>query len=148
STTETTRQSQVGCTTQFQKRSTLRFSSGLFIKSRFVRLMMVSQFALMSLLNAVLVLQDQGVAMQAQPPLPGTSEENWTVKRFRLIRSTSICDNWTSKRKKLGELARGAVVSGLPKLSVVYEPDIVSVTAPVPKFGLNVGDTTFRYTEE
>jgi hypothetical protein len=34
------------------------------------------------------------------------------------------------------------------KLSVVYKPDIVTITAPMPQFGLNVGDTILRYTYE
>jgi hypothetical protein len=84
--------------------------------------------------------------MPTRPPLPATSEENWTVKRFKLDHSTSIYDSWTAKRKEIGKLVRGAVVSGLLKLSVVYEPDIVSITAPMPRLGLNVGDTILRYT--
>jgi hypothetical protein len=125
----------------------MRWARGFFSK-KFVRLAIVLQFFLVPLLKTTLAVQDQGIAMPTRPPLPATLEENWTVKRFKLIHSTPIYDNWTAKRKKIGELPRGAVVSGLLKLSVVYEPDVVSITAPMPQFGLNVGDTIFRYTEE
>jgi hypothetical protein len=86
--------------------------------------------------------------MPQPPALPATSEQNWTVKRFKIERATSIYDTWTTKRKKIGELAPGAIVSGLRKLSVVYEPDIVTITAAIPQFELNAGDTIFRYTYE
>src|SRR4030088_1069387 len=81
--------------------------------------------ALSLLVVSTLVAQDQSTPMAQPPALPATSEQNWTVKRFKVERATSIYDTWTTKRKKIGELARGAIVSGLRKLSVVYEPDIV-----------------------
>jgi hypothetical protein len=38
------------------------------------------------------------------------------------------------------------VVSGLDKLHVTYDPDVVTITAPMPAFSLNAGDSIFRYT--
>jgi hypothetical protein len=101
--------------------------------------------ALSLLVVGTLVAQDQSTPMAQPPALPATSEQNWTVKRFKIEHTTSIYDAWTTKRKKIGELARGAIVSGLRKLSVVYEPDIVTITAAMPQFELKGGDTIFRY---
>jgi hypothetical protein len=100
------------------------------------------------LLVGTLAAQDQSTPMPQAPALPATSEQNWTVKRFKVQHTTSIYDTWTTKRKKIAGLARGAIVSGLRKLSVVYEPDIVTITAAMPQFELNAGDTIFRYTYE
>lgn len=95
-----------------------------------------------------LAAQDQGTPMPQQPALPATSEENWTVKRFKLQHATSIYDTWTTKRKKIAQLPPRAVVSGLRKLSVVYEPDVVTITAAMPQLALSAGDTILRYTYE
>jgi hypothetical protein len=108
-------------------------------KAKILRVLIILQLLLVPLLTANLGAQDHGIPMPTPPTLPATSEENWTVKRFKLDHPTSIYDTWTAKRNKIGDLARGAIVSGLLKLSVVYKPDIVTITAPVPQFGLNVG---------
>jgi hypothetical protein len=100
------------------------------------------------LVAAPLVAQDGGLPMPKPPTLPQTSEENWTVKRFKLDHSAVIYDTWAANRKKIVNAPRGAVVRGLGKLSVVYEPDIVTITAAMPRIGLNVGDTILRYTYE
>lgn len=92
--------------------------------------------------------QDDGIPMPTPPILPATAEENWTVKRFKLDRRRTVYDTWTEKRNKIRDLMPGAVVSGSLKLSVVYKPDTVTITAAIPRFGLNVGDTIFRYTYE
>ena len=117
-------------------------------KAKILRMLAILQFLLGPSLTANLGAQDHGIPMPTPPTLPATSEENWTVKRFKLDHSTSIYDTWASKRNKIGGLARGAIVSGLSKLTVVYKPDIVTITAPMPQFGLNVGDTILRYTYE
>lgn len=118
------------------------------MKSKFPEVVIILQLLLGLLPSANLSAQDDGIAMATPPMLPATAEENWTVKRFRLDRRTTICDSWTVKRRKIGDLMPGAIVSGLLKLSVVYKPDIVTITAPMPQFGLNVGDTILRYTYE
>jgi hypothetical protein len=117
-------------------------------KTKILRVLIILQLLLDPLLTANLGAQDHGIPMPTPPTLPATSEENWTVKRFRLDHPALIYDTWTAKRNKIGNLARGAIVSGLLKLSVVYKPDIVTITAPMPQFGLNVGDTILRYTYE
>jgi hypothetical protein len=116
--------------------------------AKILRVLITLQLLLVPLLTANLGAQDDGIPMPTPPTLPATLGENWTVKRFRLDRPTLIYDTWTSKRNKIGDLTRGAIVSGLFKLSVVYKPDIVTITAPMPQFGLNVGDTILRYTYE
>ena len=117
-------------------------------KAKILRILAILQILLSPSLIANLGAQDHGIPMPTPPTLPATSEQNWTVKRFKLDHSTSIYDTWASKRNKIGSLARGAIVSGLSKLTVVYKPDIVTITAPMPQFGLNVGDTILRYTYE
>ena len=100
------------------------------------------------LLAGTVAAQDQGTPMPQPPALPATSEQNWIVKRFKIVQTTSIYETWTARRKKIGELPRGTIVSGLGKLSVVYEPDVVTITAAMPQLGLNAGDTILRYTYE
>jgi hypothetical protein len=92
--------------------------------------------------------QDGGSPMAEAPGLPATAEENWIVKRYKIERATSVYDSWMAARKKIAELPRGAIVSGLRKLSVIYEPDVVTITAPMPQLGLKAGDTILRYTVE
>ena len=109
-------------------------------------------FILLQLLPAMLPTalgaQNGGIPMPAPPALPATAEENWTVKRYKLDRPTTIYDTWMEKRSRIGYLKRGTIASGTLKLSVVYKPDIVTITAAMPQFGLNVGDTIMRYTYE
>jgi hypothetical protein len=99
-------------------------------------------------LAGVVVGQDGGTPMAEAPGLPATAEENWIVKRYKMEQAASVYDTWMAARKKIAELPRGTVVSGLRKLSVVYEPDVVTITAPMPKLGLKMGDTILRYTVE
>src|ERR1700733_5329410 len=132
--------------------SPLRLTQFLIIlidyKAKIFRALAILQLVLGPLLSANLGAQDNGIPMPTPPTLPATSEENWTVKRFKLDHSTSIYDTWGSRRNKIGDLARGAIVSGVLKLSVVYKPDVVTITVPMPQFGLSVGDTILRYTYE
>jgi len=100
------------------------------------------------LLGGTLAAEDKGTPMPQPPALPATLEENWTMKRFKIDHATALYETWMTKRKKIAELPRGAVVRGLRKLSVVYEPDVVTITAAMPQLALNVGDTIFRYTYE
>lgn len=99
-------------------------------------------------LAGTLVAQEPGTLMPQPPALPATAEQNWIVKRFKMERAAAIYDTWAAKRKKIAELPRGTVVSGLRKLSVVYEPDVITITAAMPKLELNAGDTILRYTYE
>jgi hypothetical protein len=92
--------------------------------------------------------QDAGIAMAEPPGLPATAEENWVMKRHKMERAATVYDTWKTDRKKIAELPRGTIVSGLRKLSVVYEPDVISITADMPRLGLKAGDTILRYTEE
>jgi hypothetical protein len=100
------------------------------------------------LMCGALGAQEQGIAMAHAPALPTTAEENWVVKRFKMERTLAVYDTWKTEGKKIAELPRGTIVSGLRKLSVVYEPDVVTITAAMPQLGLNVDDTIFRYTVE
>jgi hypothetical protein len=100
------------------------------------------------LLAGTLAGQDQSTPMPQQPALPATSEENWIVKRFQIERATSLYETWKTERKKIAQLPKGTIVGGLRKLSVVYEPDVVTITAAMPQLGLKVDDTIFRYTVE
>jgi hypothetical protein len=100
------------------------------------------------LLTGTLAGQDQSTPMPQQPALPATAEENWVVKRFKIERATSVYETWKIERKRIAELPRGTIVGGLRKLSVVYEPDVVTITAAMPALGLNVDDTILRYTVE
>jgi hypothetical protein len=112
------------------------------------------QIFVVSLLVGFVVLargvagQDGGIAMAEAPALPATAEENWVVKRFKIEAATSAYDTWKTERKNIAELPRGTIVSGLRKLSVVYEPDVITITAAMPQLGLKVGDTILRYTVE
>ena len=104
--------------------------------------------AMFLLLAGTLGAQEPGTPMPQPPALPATAEQNWIVKRFKMARTTSIYETWMAERKKIGEVQRGTIVQGLGKLSVVYEPDVVTITAAMPQLALNVGDTIFRYTYE
>jgi hypothetical protein len=75
-------------------------------------------------------------------------KEERMAKRIKLDRSYVIYDTWRPNRKVIRKAARGTIVQGLGKLSVVFEPDIVTIDQPMPRFGLAVGDTIFRYTAE
>lgn len=110
--------------------------------------LMAARLASCFLLAGRLAAQSQGTAMPQPPTLPATANENWVVKRFRLGQATTIFDTWTTKRQVLAKLPRGAVVSGLQKLSVVYQPDVVTITAARPELALQAGDSIFRYTYE
>jgi hypothetical protein len=100
------------------------------------------------LMGGALGAQEQGTAMAHAPALPTTAEENWVVKRFKMERTTGVYDTWKAERKKIAEMPRGTIVSGLRKLSVIYEPDVISITAAMPQLGLNAGDAILRYTVE
>ena len=92
--------------------------------------------------------QDGGTVMAEPPGLPATAEENWVVKRYKMEQAVGVYDTWKAERKKIADVARGTVVSGLRKLSVVYEPDVIAITADMPKLGVKAGDTILRYTVE
>jgi hypothetical protein len=91
--------------------------------------------------------QDQAVTMPARPRLPFTKEERM-AKRIKLDRSYVIYDSWRPNRKVIRKAARGTIVQGLGKLSVIFEPDIITISQVIPRLGLAVGDTIFRYTAE
>src|SRR5437879_13730558 len=65
--------------------------------------------------------QDGGTAMAEPPGLPATAEQNWVMKRYKMEKAAAVFDTWKTERKKIAELPRGTAVSGLRKLSVVYE---------------------------
>jgi len=46
-------------------------------------------------LVGTLTAQDKGTRMPQPPALPATSEQNWTVKRFKIERATTVYDKWT-----------------------------------------------------
>jgi hypothetical protein len=92
--------------------------------------------------------QDQAVSMPARPILPRTKEEPWPKKGLKLEHSAVIYDSWGQKRRVILRAARGTVVQGLTRLNVVYEPDIIRITEAIPRLGVAVGDTIFRYTPE
>jgi hypothetical protein len=92
--------------------------------------------------------QENGVPMPSRPPLPQTSPQNWTLPKFRMEHAAVIYDTWKSGHKKIADLSRNSSVRALGKLSVVYEPDEILVTAPISKLGLNSGDAIYRYTVE
>jgi hypothetical protein len=94
-----------------------------------------------------LVGQDQAVTMPARPRLPFTKEER-IAKRIKLDRSYVIYDSWRPNGKVIRKAARGTIVQGLGKLSVVFEPDIITISQAIPRLGVAVGDTIFRYTAE
>ena len=117
-----------------------------------MKIKILEVFILLQLLLGILATglgaQNGGIPMPTPPRLPATSEQNWTVERYKLDRPTTIYDTWMEKRSRIGDLPRGTIVSGSLKLSVVYKPDIITITAVMPQFGLNVGDTIMRYTYE
>jgi hypothetical protein len=94
-----------------------------------------------------LVAQEQAVTMPARPTLPFTKEDQIS-KRIKLDRAYVIYDSWRPNGKMIRKAARGTIVQGLGKLSVVYEPDIITISQAIPRLGLAVGDTIFRYTAE
>lgn len=99
------------------------------------------------LIAGPLVAQDQSGQMPARPTLPHTKEERMAT-RIKLDRSYVIYDSWRPNRKVIRKGTRGTIVQGLAKLSVVFEPDIITITQAIPRLGLAVGDTIFRYTAE
>jgi len=116
-------------------------------------LVAVARVAVLLLAGAVagaVAGQDPGgwTAMAERPGLPATAEQNWVVKRYKMEQAAAVYDTWKAERKKIAALPRGTIVSGLRKLSVVYEPDEVTITAAMPKLGLKAGDTILRYTVE
>jgi len=108
----------------------------------------IVSLTILPLLRSTLVAQEEGTPMPNPPRRPVTAEEYWTVKRFKVHGGAAIYDSWAANGKKIAILPPGSVVSGLGKLSVVHEPDVVSITAALPQRGLSVGDTILRYTEE
>lgn len=118
------------------------------MKVRMIRVLFLLHLFFGMLPNANLGAQDDGIPISTPPSLPATAEENWTVKHFKIDRRRTVYDTWAAKRSKIGNLMPGSVVSGSLKLSVVYKPDTVIITAAMPRFGVNVGDTIFRYIYE
>jgi hypothetical protein len=116
--------------------------------TQFNRIRVVYLAAHLFLIAAPLAAQDQAVAMPARPTLPHTKEEQWPKKRLKLDHPAVIYDSWKPNRRVIRKASRGAIVQGLSRLNVVYKPDIVRVTEPMPRFGVAVGDTLFRYTPE
>lgn len=110
-----------------------------------IRVLCLAAFLLLA--AAPLAGQDQAVTMPSRPTLPHTKAERM-VKRVKLGRSYVIYDSWRPDRKVIRKAARGTIVQGLGKLSVVFEPDIITIGQAMPRFGLAVGDTIFRYTAE
>jgi hypothetical protein len=70
------------------------------------------------------------------------------ARRIKLDHSYVIYDSWRPNRKVIRKAVRGTIVQGLGKLSVVFEPDIITISRAIPRLGLAVGDTIFRYTAE
>jgi len=54
------------------------------------------------------------------------------AKRMKLDRSYIIYDSWRPNRKVIRNAARGTIVQGLGKLSVVFEPDITTIDQAIP----------------
>ena len=92
--------------------------------------------------------QVQPVVAPKPPSLPATAEQNWRIKSFRLKQPTTLYDTWKTDRRVIAQLPRGSAVSGIRKLTVVYRPDTILITAPIPQLGLNTGDTIQRYAYE
>jgi hypothetical protein len=116
--------------------------------TQFNRIRVVYFAANLFLIAAPVAAQDQAVTMPAQPTLPHTKEEQWPKKRLKLDHPAVIYDSWRPNRRLIRRASRGAVLQGLTRLSVVYEPDIIKVTQAIPRLGVAVGDTIFRYTSE
>lgn len=88
--------------------------------------------------------QENGVPMPNRPQLPQTSPQNWMLPQFKMERAVSIYNTWKLSRKKIADLPRNSTVRALGKLSVVYQPDEISLTASMSKLGLNSGDVIYR----
>jgi hypothetical protein len=115
---------------------------------QFNRIRIAYLAAYLFLAAAPLAAQDQGVTMPARPTLPHTKEDRSVARRIKLERSYVIYDSWRPNRKVIRKATRGTIVQGLGKLSVVFEPDIITISQAMPKLGLAVGDTILRYTAE
>jgi hypothetical protein len=107
-----------------------------------------SLFLLLLLVPKLTPAQENGVPMASRPPLPQRSPQNWTMPKFRMEHAAVIYDTWKSGCKKIADLSRASSVRALGKLSVVYQPDEISITTPMPKLGLNSGEVIYRYTVE
>jgi len=73
-------------------------------------------------------------------PFEGCQFGEWTVRKPVRLFST-----WKRKQTPLRRLAKGEVVRALTGIHITFEPSEISVTAPMPQYGLKPGDTVFGY---
>jgi len=87
----------------------------------------------------------------AQPPalpliveniLPG---EGWVPGTWKAKGSALIYNAWTHGRHRMTVLHRGERFTLLSGLCVVNRPDVITVTATIPRMRLNPGDSFLRY---
>jgi hypothetical protein len=73
-------------------------------------------------------------------PFEGCQFDAWTATDEVQIYST-----WKSDRKPIAKAAKGELVTTITGIHITFEPDEIQVTAPIPEYGLNPGDTIFGY---
>jgi hypothetical protein len=85
-----------------------------------------------------------------KPTLPRIDENACPFEGCRLGKWTAhepvrLYSTWKSDRKPLRMLAKGENVTALTGVHITYEPAEIQVTAPMPQYALNTGDTVFGY---
>lgn len=74
--------------------------------------------------------------------MPG---EGWVLGDWS-IGSTTILDTWREGRKPIAMLPAKTVVTLLEGLSIVYQPDVVTISERIPELGVIRREKVFRYT--
>lgn len=73
-------------------------------------------------------------------PFEGCRFGKWTAREPVQLYST-----WRSDRKPLRTLGKGEAATAVTGVYITFEPAEIQVTAPMPQYGLNPGDTVFGY---
>jgi hypothetical protein len=73
-------------------------------------------------------------------PFEGCQFGEWRARKSVLLFST-----WKRERTPLRRLAKDEVVTALTGVHITFQPVEISVTAPIPQYGLKPGDTVFGY---
>ena len=73
-------------------------------------------------------------------PFEGCQFGKWTARKPVRLFST-----WKHERTLRRKLAKGDVATALRGIHITFAPSEISVTAPIPQYGLDPGDTVFGY---
>jgi hypothetical protein len=73
-------------------------------------------------------------------PFEGCQFGKWTARKPVRLYST-----WKHQRTPVRTVEKGEVVTAVTGVNITFEPAEITVTAPIPQYGLKPGDTIFAY---